>query len=370
MKIGIMVLSIGSFGTKGFYNLQEIGLAKALDAFCNEIKIYKLVPDSEKSSEHLVEGTQHSYICYLPSKNMGANGIPDLKMLDKNIDVLICFSDTQFALPRVFRWAKRNKIQLFPYIGVVESHSTSKLKKKIVDILFRRNLTVYRKTHCLVKTPVVKEKLAQQGVKNITVVPVGLDLSLLKEEYDTFDLTRIRKKFGYTEKDKILLFVGRLIDEKQPVRMIEVLDKIRKKDQTYKLFMVGTGELKKTIENRIRKLGLEDSVQMIERIPNNDIWELYRIADTFVNLNEQEIFGMAILEAMYYGCKVVALKAPGPNLIIENGKSGWLTKNNEEIIQKILDTTDVGVEAHRRILCEFTWKSSAQKIVNVIGDKE
>lgn len=26
------------------------------------------------------------------------------------------------------------------------------------------------------------------------------------------------------------------------------------------------------------------------------------MADSFVNLNQQEIFGMAILEAMYYGC--------------------------------------------------------------------
>lgn len=36
---------------------------------------------------------------------------------------------------------------------------------------------------------------------------------------------------------------------------------------------------------------------------------------------------MAILEAMYYGCKVVAWDAPGPNLIIENGKSGWLVRD-------------------------------------------
>ena len=146
--------------------------------------------------------------------------------------------------------------------------------------------------------------------------------------------------------------------------------KIRKKSQDYKLLMVGTGELKTAVEERIKELDLSDCVQMIERIPNSDIWELYRFAVAFVNLNQQEIFGMAILEAMYYGCKVVAWKAPGPNLIIENGKSGWLAGSDSGVIEKIMDTAEVGTEAHRRVLAEFTWESSAKKMRSVIIKKE
>ena len=77
---------------------------------------------------------------------------------------------------------------------------------------------------------------------------------------------------------------------------------------------------------------------------------------------------MAILEAMYYGCKVVAWKAPGPNLIIESGKSGWLVKSNEEVIEKIIDETDVGLEAYQRVLRDFTWKSCAKKMERIIKD--
>ena len=79
-------------------------------------------------------------------------------------------------------------------------------------------------------------------------------------------------------------------------RMIDILAEIRKKDTDYKLLMVGTGELKVAVETRINELELQDAVQVVERIPNSDIWELYRLADAFVNLNQQEIFGMAILE--------------------------------------------------------------------------
>ena len=93
---------------------------------------------------------------------------------------------------------------------------------------------------------------------------------------------------------------------KQPIKMIQIYADIAKKDARYKLLMVGMGELKDEIIQCIDELGVSRGIRLIDRISNCDIWELYRFADAFVNLNQQEIFGMAILEAMYYGCKVVA----------------------------------------------------------------
>ena len=43
MRVGLLITSIGSFGKKGFYNAQEIGLAKALDSLVDEVKVYRLV---------------------------------------------------------------------------------------------------------------------------------------------------------------------------------------------------------------------------------------------------------------------------------------------------------------------------------------
>lgn len=368
MKLGIMVLSIGAFGKKGFYNLQEIGLAKAMDIFCDEICVYKLVRETEKSRDERITGTKNAYIRYMPSKCIGTNGIPDTDLLDRGMDALICFSDTQVALPKVYHWAKKNEVQFFPYIGVIESHSTSSLKKMVINILFQRNTAVYRKCHCFVKTPAVKEELKKTGIKRVSVVPAGLDLTLLHTEYGCITISELKKKYGYCNADKVLLFVGRMIDEKQPLRMIDILSEIRNIDSSYKLLMIGTGELRSTVADRIQKLGMKDTVRLVESISNSDIWELYRIADAFVNLNQQEIFGMAILEAMYYGCKVVAWSAPGPNLIIENGKSGWLVNSNEEMLDKIVDRKEVGENAHNRVVNEFTWESSARKILSVIGE--
>ena len=366
MRIGLLITSVGNFGQKGFYNAQEIGLAKELDKLFDEVVVYKAVPLSVRKSKSLIDGCEHSTLCQVPVKSHGINGEWDCSIMDTTLDALIYFSDTQLAVPKVLKWCCQNNIQMYPYIGVIESHSTNKWKKYIIDVLFKRNVAVYKKCTCFVKTPTVAEQLGALGITKTVVTPVGLDISLLHADYEKFSAEGIKEKYGYSVADKVLLFIGRFTEEKQPIRMIEILSDIRKKDQAYKLLMVGTGELKEDVKAETKHLDLADSVQMIERIPNNEIWELYRFAAAFINLNQQEIFGMAILEAMYYGCKVVAWKAPGPNFIITNNVTGYLANSNESVIEAIEAEHNVSEAAHQCILQRFTWNASANRMRKVI----
>lgn len=366
MRIGLLITSIGNFGQKGFYNAQEIGLAKELDERFDEVIVYKAVRFTEKKCKDRIDGCKNSILYQIPVKSKGINGIWDCSVMDTTLDALIYFSDTQLAVPRVYKWCHKNNVQMYPYIGVIESHSTNILKKLIINVMFQRNIAVYKRCVCFVKTPAVEEKLKDLRIKNTVLTPVGLDTSLLYVDYEKISSEEIKKKYGYQLDDKVLLFIGRLIEEKQPLRMIEILSEIRKKDESYKLLMVGTGELKVAVEKRIKELDLSNYVQMKDRIPNNEIWELYRMAYTFVNLNQQEIFGMAILEAMYYGCKVVAWQAPGPNLIIEQGVSGWVADSNEEIISCIMNKENFCNNPHNRVINQFTWNSTAKKISKIL----
>ena len=326
MQIRILVPSIGNFGQKGFYNLQEVGLAKALDIYCSKIRIWRLIPEKEKYVKEKIAGCKVAVLELIPARQIGTHGIVDFEKLDKEIDVLICFSDTQLAVPAVYRWTKKNAIKFIPYIGVVKSNSMEGIKQKIMNALFFRNLRVYRKSYCLTKTPAVYEEIKNTGVEQVMVAPIGLDISLLNKEYKKYDVSQLKQKHGYKPEDKVLLFIGRLMDEKQPIRMIEIFSNLIKKDNNYKLLMIGSGILKNDV--------LDSKVQLSDRIPNKDIWELYRFAEAFVNLNQHEILGMAILEAIYYGCKAVAWNAPGPDSMIENGISGRIVVNNQQVIEK------------------------------------
>lgn len=366
MKIGLISTSIGNFGQDGFYNVQEIGLARVLDQYMEKVWVYKLIPGDQKETVKCIEGCKNTVLHLIPSKRLGSNGIPDVRKLDTSIDALICFSDTQISTPYLYHWAKSFHIPFYPYIGVLESHSTNRIIRTIVNIYFKRNLKVYRSCCCLAKTPKVKNELEISGVEKVITMPVGLDESLLNDNYKSADVVSLKHKYGFAESDKIILFIGRLTTEKEPVKMVEIFWKLFCRNSDYRLLMVGTGELKENVISKAKELGIFSQIRMIDRLPNNRIWELYRLSDYFVNLNHQEIFGMAILEAMYYECRVVAWKAPGPELIIQNEVSGYLVESVQEVVETICQNRIPMGDMHDEVSEKFTWNKTARILLDVI----
>ena len=148
--------------------------------------------------------------------------------------------------------------------------------------------------------------------------------------------------------------------------MIRIFKSVWEKNQSFKLLMVGTGELSAQVEECLRENGLENVVKRLERIPNKDIWELYRLSECFVNLNQQEIYGMVLLEAMFYGCTVIAWRAPGPEYIIDDGKDGFLVSSEEQVIKRILKGENVSKIAHEKIVNNFTWNYTAREILKIV----
>ena len=363
MKIGILLTYVAEYGKSGFYNNQETGLAKELSKLVDGLIIYKAVAATEKPEEIPFSECPHTVLKRVPTKANGMNGVWDCSVMDPSLDAIIYFSDTQLAVPSVYKWCREHQVKLFPYIGVSESHSTSAVKRMVMDFFFSRNVSVYKKCVCFVKTPDVEAALAKKGIQNTVVTPVGIDVSLLHEEYKKADLDALKVKWGFAPEDKILLFIGRMTEEKQPQLMIKIFQRVYREQPRYKLLMVGKGELLDAVRQAAQGL----PVKFVEQVPNADIWELYRIAEAFVNLNRQEIFGMAILEAMYYECKVIAWKAPGPNFIIGGEPYGCLRDSDEGMIAAI-EKNDIDTQAaHQRILDSFTWASTAKLMREQIG---
>jgi hypothetical protein len=228
MKLGLLITSIGNFGKKGYYNSQEIGLAKELDKLFDEVIIYKLIPETEKFVSESVVGCNYTTLKLLPSKHSGINGFVDLNKLDKSIDALVYFSDTQLAVPKVYKWCKNNDIRLIPYIGVVESHSDNKIKKAIIDLMFKRNVTIYKKCTCIVKNPQVGKVLKEFGVKDFRIAPVGLDLSILYKEFAGASIDGIKAKWGYNTSDKILLFIVLFLRSSQ-LSLLKYLNRLKRR---------------------------------------------------------------------------------------------------------------------------------------------
>lgn len=371
MRIGILISNISNFGAKGLYNSQEVGMAKELNNNGNEVIIYKFVSNKNNGAIQVEEIKEGITINYIPVKSIGTHGLSKLNELDNELDILIHFSDIQLIFAKVYRWCKKNSIKLIPYIGVIKSNSDRKIRSNIARLLSKRNIRLYKSCSVLAKTPYVKEQLLQYEVKQVQILPVGLDVDLLKKDYFMSNRNDLRKKYNLEDTDIVLLFIGRLDEEKRPIEAIEILNSLNSVNKKYKMILVGKGRLKDKVFRKIEECNLHSRVIYIESIPNNEIWELYHLSDYFINLCTNEIFGMAILEAMYYRCCVIAISAPGPNYIIGKSEFGYLAVDSENIKDIILnsETGKVKVEesAGKRVEEDFEWKTIniiLQRILN------
>lgn len=389
MKIGIIALSLNKSAIPGFYNSQELGMGKALAAAGHTVVVYKLFSHALLPKAKTEQVSERLLFTQLPARALGINGFFDKRLLDASMDTLICFCDTQLYTKSVAGWCRLNNIQFYPYVGVIQSASTHPLKRRLMDTLTKRLIRFYRKQPVVWgKTPALCAELSSLGITRARLVPIGLDRELLHENYRLADAAALKQAHGFSADAQILLFIGRLVPEKEPLTMVSLFAGLHKKNPLLRLCMIGTGELEDAVQAAVADAGLADTVTLLPRVPNREMWEFYCMSCCYVNLNHHEIYGMAILEAMYYECPVAAFRAPGPDFILDDGRFGSLCSSEDEMLSAILAlsapphacgqvgasvTADTGVresismtaEARERVLSKFLWERCLPEFGNV-----
>ena len=359
MNWAILVLYCGGSGKAGYYNSQELGLARGLRK--HGIHVTVVYPDKNVCREQVEEEEQGITILRMPCRVIGVHSCYKLSFLvERQIDVVHLCSDNQLYAPRVISYCRRHQIFCYNYIGTVYSDTENACKKLLMNFVSRRNIRQFQKTYTIAKTEKVGKLLEEEGVVNVKVVPVGLDTSIIKIGSEKKE--ELRYALHLPRNKKLLLFVGRLETYKRPWAAVELLERV---GNQYGLVIIGDGSLQQRIQKQIKENGLEGRVFYYSRIPNMKMYQYYAACDYFVNFNSHEIFGMSILEAMYQGCVVLARRAPGPEQIIEDGVSGFLCDSDKEmdkILLADLQLLDMGEKARQRIKEYFTWDINAERI--------
>lgn len=159
--------------------------------------------------------------------------------------------------------------------------------------------------------------------KDIFVVPTGIDLApFRKENFTEEQKENLKKEIGLTKEDKVILFVGRIAEEKSVDVLIKGMPEILKKEPNAKFVVVGDGPSINDLKQLALDLNIQDKVIFTGRQPWEKIAIYYSIGDVFVNASTTETQGLTFIEAMAAELPVVAKYDTNLDGIINNNETG------------------------------------------------
>lgn len=127
-----------------------------------------------------------------------------------------------------------------------------------------------------------------------------------------------------------LLSVGRMTEQKQYLRFLDVLARLRDEGFAFSWHVLGEGSQKEEIERKTRMLDLEDRV-FLHGVTENP-YKYMRACDLFVLPSGWEGFPTVTVEAKILGCPVLATDVAGIREQLTHGKTGWIVDNSEDAI--------------------------------------
>ena len=174
----------------------------------------------------------------------------------------------------------------------------------------------------------IKDILLSYGVKKpIFILPTGLDI----KKFEGVDDGYLRKRLHLKKSDKILLYVGRLGQEKSVDFIVKAFKRVLKKNKNVVLVLVGDGHERGTLESLALDLGIKEKIFFTGNIISKDMPRVYKDSDIFVFASQTETQGLCVLEAAASGIPAVVIKdAAFENLAID-GKTGFSVPANLEV---------------------------------------
>ena len=150
-------------------------------------------------------------------------------------------------------------------------------------------------------------------------------------------LKKTKKKFFKNPKSLKILFLGRLVDQKDPFTFLRGL-KLIKNFVDYEALIVGSGNLKNNIKKYIKNNNLNFRVNLISH-KNNPLQYLNQ-CDLFILTSRYEGLPNVLLEAQYLKKYIISTNCKtGPTEILKYGKLGDLIEvgNYKKLSRKIID---------------------------------
>lgn len=366
------------------YNVQGAGIAKAfckLGYDCDYLNFHK----SKEEIVDLCEFEGHKARAIFRKRIRFLRTGLSFRSLKKEFldqyDIVICREYNQLMTHLIAKRHPNTSMYSGPYWDMFMLPFIS----DIYDAIYTKKLD--RELRCkFVKSQLAKEFLEEKGYTNLINLGVGLDITRFENVKCTESTAKLVK---YMQENRCLLYIGTLDANKNISFIIDVFGKVLLEEPDVKLILIGKS--KQTLKNKLRGKSdesyyeelmqsvpehIKKNITHIDRVDNPQLQFVYPLAKAFILPSIHEIFGMVLLEAMFFGAPVVTSRNGGSSTLIESLQYGQMIQEYDPIkwanaILRYLNdkeyTESVKQKCKALIREQYTWETIAKKMLEHIN---
>lgn len=224
----------------------------------------------------------------------------------------------------------------------------------------KRWAAVYRQfDQAVAPSRFIAGRLIEAGVHNAIGLPLGVDTELFHPS--RADREALRRRLGVASHEKLLVFAGRPAREK---RLDVLVGAVERLGAPYKLLFVGAGGGAPVSDRALSLDYVRDPAELAGILAS---------CDAFVHANDNEPFGLIVLEAMACGLPVVGVAAGGVAESVDD-EVGQLAVCSEpsafaEAVEALFarDLAAISVAARRRAVERHGWDAVFRQLCFIYG---
>lgn len=201
----------------------------------------------------------------------------------------------------------------------------------------------------------------------------------LIEIYNAIDIENIRKASdSVTEmelKHPAIVCVGRLDENKNPLRVLKIFRKIAEENDSVHLYFLGRGELEPQLLQKSKEYKLQGKVHILGYVENP--FPVIRQADVCCMASRSEGFPISLLECVALGVPFVSTEIGGARILADEGRCGRIYTTDEEakdfIVELLNQPQELIIEKCKKSISRFdlhTYISRVEKTFDEVLESE
>lgn len=244
--------------------------------------------------------------------------------------VVLVTNSTLFFVLKNKKVAEKYKGKVIYYLHN-EVRSLFKCEKEASSIRSLIGISEFVNSSFRKQVPVLKDE-------QCFVLKNGVDTEKFTTQYER-KIQEYRVKFGITEDDFVVIFAGRLVDEKGALETIKAIKAC--KDKNIKLLIVGSGFYDSdivddyTLELQSESDGIKDRIVFTGYIDYDDMPSIYQLGNVAVLPSIwDEPAGMTMVEAVVSGLPLITTNSGGIPEYIPN-ELAYILERDDSLVDNI-----------------------------------